>query len=288
MQGWALQTFEDHMKRTPTNKERIEIEKAINMGATKQQVQSALQTFRPTLPKGLVNLGNTCYMNGALQLLMACPQFVNNTRFHYFVKQLDPKMPRKWVAKEYPQFRNFAQHDSHEWLLALLDVCKDKLFEGEMEVKVTFEDCGHTNTHTEPFVTVSLPMVGDSMGSAMEHFFQTPERVVSTCDTCNDHIKQAAMKTISISKLPTYFIVHWKRFDKQGNKIKKRMQTPLHLFGKTMAGTVNHSGSLHSGHYTACVCHGDQWHYISDSQLMDLEERHAVKSSELAYMVVYS
>ena len=31
MQGWALQTFEDHMKRAPTNKERIEIEKAIKM-----------------------------------------------------------------------------------------------------------------------------------------------------------------------------------------------------------------------------------------------------------------
>lgn len=284
---WALQRFEQHMKRPPTDAERAEIEKAIQKGATRQQVEQALQQFRPVLPKGLVNLGNTCYLNSALQLLMTCPQFVNNSRFDTFVRRMDPKLPRNWVAKAYPQFRNWAQHDSHEWLLALLDVCKDNLFEGELTVNVKFHACGHTNTHKEPFVTVSLPMVGDTMGTAMEHFFTEPEDVISTCDTCADNVKRPASKSICVSKLPTYFIVHWKRFDKQGNKIKKRMVTPLYLFGKRMSGTINHSGSLHGGHYTACVCHERQWKYVSDSQLMDIEERHAMKSSEVAYMVVY-
>ena len=287
MQGWAIRRFEDHMKRSPTEAERIEIEKAVKRGVTKNQVEKALETFRPMLPKGLINLGNTCYMNSALQLLMTCPQFVNNTRFDTFVRRMDPKLPRNWVAKEYPQFRNWAQHDSHEWLLALLDVCKDKLFEGEFTVDVQFDGCGHTNTHQEPFVTISLPIVGTTMASAMEHFFQEPEEVFSTCDTCKDHVKKKALKFMSISKVPTYLIVHWKRFDKRGNKIKTRMATPFHLFNKVISGTVNHAGSLHAGHYTACVRHGSQWRYISDSQLMEIEERHAMKSSEVAYMVVY-
>tara|TARA_B100001248_G_scaffold94927_1_gene70463 strand:+ start:362 stop:757 length:396 start_codon:yes stop_codon:yes gene_type:complete len=130
-------------------------------------------------------------------------------------------------------------------------------------------------------------MVGDSMETAMKHFFQTPEEVVSTCDTCNDNVKKKATKSLTISKLPTYFIVHWKRFDKAGNKVKRRMKTPFFMFGKRMAGTVNHAGSMFSGHYTACVCHNDQWHYVSDAEKMAIEERHAIKSGELAYMLVY-
>lgn len=286
MQGWALQMFTTHMHRVPTERERVEIERAVKMGATRQHILSALHSLRPP-PKGLKNLGNTCYMNSALQMLMTCPEFLKNSRFRHFVQAMDPEIPRNWVARRYSQFRNWAQHDSHEWLLALLDVCNTKLFEGEMEVHVTFLSCKHTNTHKEPFVTVSLPMVGDSMETAMEHFFQTPEEVVSTCDTCNDNVKKKATKSLTISTLPTYFIVHWKRFDKAGNKIKKRMQTPFFMFGKRMAGTVNHTGSMFSGHYTACACHNDHWHYISDAEKMGIEERHAIKSSELAYMLVY-
>jgi len=241
---------------------------------------------------GLKNVGNTCYMNAALQLLKSVPAFVESSRrFQMFVERNDPTMPRAWVGHKHPQFRNFAQHDSHEWFLCLLDTLDaDTAFQGTFEVTVTFNDCGHSNVHEETFVTISLPMVGQTMAESLHDFFTCVDAVTSTCDTCSDGRKRAASKTTKILVLPTALVVHWKRFSRGGRKIKTRMATPPSMFGKRLRAVVNHVGERSgSGHYTACVATTDgKCSYISDESVLRIEEKHFFKAAEAGYYMVYA
>ncbi|VDM41537.1 unnamed protein product [Toxocara canis] len=84
---------------------------------------------------GLRNIGNTCFMNATLQMLVNCKElqifFTGRLAevFAEFMKQMwsgmnrafEPTKVKELVAEKAPQFANFAQHDAHEFLSFLLD-----------------------------------------------------------------------------------------------------------------------------------------------------------------------
>ena len=94
---------------------------------------------------GLNNLGNTCYLNSALQILVNCTvlskvilsQTFRSEKLNIYKKFLlnyrnssdaiSPSEIKLLVGEKDKKFLNFQQHDSHEFLINLIEVIEDEL-----------------------------------------------------------------------------------------------------------------------------------------------------------------
>ena len=99
---------------------------------------------------GLQNIGNTCYMNSALQIIVNCTVLTkvilsNNfisPKLNIFKKFLmdyknnitiNPIAIKNLVGEKNNQFLNFQQHDSHEFLISLIEIIEEE-FKNESEI----------------------------------------------------------------------------------------------------------------------------------------------------------
>lgn len=195
---------------------------------------------------GVANVGNTCYVAAALQLLRSMPTFTADVRRaarfdRPLVRALDaffastaddpPSVVaiKGAVALWYPEFEGFEQHDCMEFLTATLAriecemgaenarACPSRLnFSWRSEHRLTCESCGDVSTHDEEQCALSLALrVPDehnvSIAELAERYF-TPERGLSRrCEreSCKGETCTSAR---SLKTLPRVLLVHLKRF----------------------------------------------------------------------------
>ncbi|VDD79272.1 unnamed protein product [Mesocestoides corti] len=181
-------------------------------------VPSPVMPLRP-LRRGLVNLGNMCYMNSTLQSLLHAPHFwsffmtpqisqpckLARSLSNLVVEISDPHQttpynPKAFKAafeKLHPTFAGFQQQDSHEFLVLLLDSLHEDL--------------------------------NKPQDSCIEQFFSPEQLSGGSCWMCPQcKVPREAVKTFDIWRLPEYLIIHLKRLcHGVCEKIESNVRYPL-------------------------------------------------------------
>ena len=128
-------------------------------------------------PFGINNLGNTCFMNSALQCLLSLPIFIKNidqlilssTRpillqaFKDFIGNHYPAQVKQIVSEKNPDFIGMTQQDSYEFTISFIDAISDEnqngikdLFIGESTSISKCEKCGREEPFKQIFSSIFL------------------------------------------------------------------------------------------------------------------------------------
>jgi ubiquitin carboxyl-terminal hydrolase 36/42 len=244
----------------------------------------------PPVTQGLHNLGNTCYLNSVVQVLLNTPAFINQSESvkgssggHHTCLPTGPskicytcetlrlcsQSRRKTASPNHivdnlkflnKRFSRGRQQDSHEFFLLLLNRLDDKMrnpFKGTITSSVKCKR-NHISATSEEFLNLTLDIwqLG-SIGNALKrHFAESGVIKGYLCGGCKSKVD--ITKKYDWKDMPGYLVLHLNRFDRFANKIGTHIDFDfdMNVNGNdyTLYGVVEHLGSsIDFGHYIAYV-----------------------------------
>ena len=271
---------------------------------------------------GLKNLGNTCYMNSIMQCLNNATPFVKYLVEDAYFRDLNPVSEFcGTIAKEvrtvfstlksgncspvslqnlktvvgncYQAFQGSRQHDSHEFLMFLLNwlhedlkremfpvsermqgECSNdgisvitSLFQGEHRHRIICNNCLHESISLEPFtiLSLSLPSSGGCTLADLLRRCYEDSSVDYMCPECR--ILGKNTRKSEIWKVPPMLILHFKRFEYDVSARKKQNYVSFPLEDLSLAEYAAKEDSILTRYnlYGVSNHHGsiDGGHYTS-------------------------
>jgi ubiquitin carboxyl-terminal hydrolase 36/42 len=264
---------------------------------------------------GVLNIGNSCYLNSAIQMLFNSNDFITickGTIFENIINDyknsniFNPKEIKGIVAKNNKMFNNTNQQDSFEFIIYLFDTLDkilgssknyNNLLYNKFGIKLTtsikckMSNCNKdSNTHvTELFL--ELPITDELDLSASYRYYKSMTILQNDnayyCDNCKK--KVTARKSTITSKWPDNLIIVFKRFDYQMRKDNRSINIPLNWrHGYKLKGAIIHMGSFGGGHYIYFGYNNQNWFIANDSHISKIDDinsfiNHQGKQSYIVY-----
>jgi ubiquitin C-terminal hydrolase len=250
--------------------------------------------------RGLLNLGNTCYFNTAVQCLAHVPPLTKHffeadlssskcavtKEYQKVVKQLfikgktDPVDPRELLVAfrtRFPQFAGYGQHDTQEVILHLVDLFEQSLgkefitdlFNGE-ETQVTEWGGGETPKNFSlvktTFTTMLLSVTEPCRLQDLLKDRTDPISIENYKDDSGRVHEKATVQT-RVSRWPKFTNFSFSMYD-----YKFPIEIPLEFEGLKLFACVMHQGHRNCGHYALLVRRFDKWYIKDDERINEIPE----------------
>ena len=272
--------------------------------------------------KGLMNIGNTCYLNSAIQMILniedLCSLIINNAHMSNklniiaeFINQynnpnsnqvINPVKIKELVGNRENMFGGYGQNDSSEFMIFLFDIINEELDKNNafncntiigiktaINIKCKLVKCLATSEHFETDMFLYLPITSSLTESYRQ--YKTNEKLFGDnkyfCEKCNK--QTIARKRIETTVWPNNLIIVLKRFDNRLKKNNKEINIPLYWrHNYRLLGGIIHSGDLRGGHYYYFGMRDSRWYVFNDSNISLVQSEDELNSlTKKAYVLNY-
>jgi ubiquitin C-terminal hydrolase len=269
---------------------------------------------------GFNNMGNTCYMNSALQIIVNSTVLTKVMLSNNFKSQklniykkflqdykngnsYSPKDVKDMVGGKDSKFLDNNQHDSHEFLINLMELLEDE-FKKEYEVNnieilniplnnlmstifdttvssIIYSEETKEKSKTkigERILSVPIPQTENvTLNDCLDYYTQI-EKLTGDSKWRSEKNKQLvdAYKRLQLKSLPKYLLIQLKRFSffSYSNKNNTSIDIPINLDLQNttynLRGIIYHMGSVHGGHYVSIINHNDKWYLCDDASVSEV------------------
>ena len=248
--------------------------------------------------KGIYNIGNSCYLNSAIQMLFNSEDFreiLKNTIFEKMIDTYDtstiynPTAVKQVVNTNMQNnnlFANTDQQDSHEFIIYLFDVLdkllgkNNKLYDKfginiTTNIKCKNANCQKESNNISTELFLQLPITNELDLSDSYRHYKSVERLENDnayfCERCNK--KVLARKNTITTKWPDNLIIVLKRFDYNMRKDNRQINIPLiWRHGYKLKGGIIHIGSYGGGHYIYFGEENNEWFIANDTTISKIND----------------
>lgn len=249
---------------------------------------------------GISNIGNTCYLNSAVQLLCLNPKFLRMENISQN-PNLAIKNIKNTLSNISSRFSGFSQEDSGEALLLLLEHYGNKFrilplyeFNEKTRIRCKLMKCLHEEISNRKSNVLLLDI--DDNNNLHDCYQQLKNSVKLEgensweCPKCQESL--VASKRFYFDNWSKYLIIGLKRFQYQGTRYVKNSNSVSIPYewnhGYKLKGAIIHSGSINGGHYICVGEKNNKWYIFNDSNVSQITEVKVLNNYlQQSYFILY-